>query len=171
MDARPLSRTGLLAAGAVAAYVFESLLPMPLPWARIGLSNIFVVISLFGWGFKDALLVNLARVTAGNLLLGILLSPAFVFSLAGSMCALLAMALVRWKFVPPLSVIGASCIGATVNNMVQVMLFTALLSWSDIALSLLGGFVLLGVAVGFVTGLITSRVLDKVVLERTGPVG
>ncbi|MFH1312961.1 MAG: Gx transporter family protein [Candidatus Eisenbacteria bacterium] len=171
MDARSLSRTGLLAAGAVAAYVFESLLPMPLPWARIGLSNVFVVIALFGFGFKDAFLVNLARVLAGNLLLGILLSPAFVFSFAGSTCALMAMAVVRWKLVPPLSVVGASCIGAAVNNFVQVMLFTTILSWSGIASSLLGGFILMGVGVGFVTGLIASRVLDKVILERTGSVG
>ena len=171
MEARSLSRVAMLAAGAVGAYVFESLLPMPLPWARIGLSNIFVVISLFGWGFRDAFLVNLARVVAGNLLLGVLLSPAFVFSLAGSTGALLAMAVVRWKLVPPLSVVGASCIGAVVNNVVQVLLFTVLLSWSGIVSSLLGGFILLGVAVGFVTGLIASRILKKVVLERTGFVG
>ena len=171
MDARSLSRTGLLAAGAVAAYVFESLLPMPLPWARVGLSNVFVVIALFGFGFRDAFLVNLARILAGNLLLGVLLSPAFLFSLGGSMCALMAMTVVRWKLVPPLSVVGASCIGATVNNIIQVILFTTILSWSGIAISLLGGFILMGVGVGFVTGLIASRILDKVILERTGSVG
>ena len=171
MDARSLSRVGLLAAGAVGAYVFESLLPMPLPWARVGLSNIFVVIALFGWGLKDALLVNLARVAAGSLLLGILFSPAFMFSLAGSMCALLAMAGVRWKLVPPLSVVGASCVGAAVNNVVQLLLFTVLLSWSGVVSSLLGGFLLMGVAVGLVTGLVASRILNKVVLERTRSVG
>jgi heptaprenyl diphosphate synthase len=161
----------LLAAGAVAAYVFESLLPMPLPWARIGLSNVFVVIALFGFGFREAFLVNLARVLAGNLLLGILFSPAFLFSFAGSMCALISMALVRWKLVPPLSVIGTSCIGAVASNVIQVLLFTTVLSWSGIASSLLGGFILMGVGVGSVTGLIASRILGKVVVERTGAVG
>jgi heptaprenyl diphosphate synthase len=171
VSARALSRLGLLSAGAVAVYVFESLLPTPFPWAKIGLSNTLVVISLFWFGLRGALMVNIARVVAGNLLLGIIVSPAFVFSLLGSTSALMVMALVRWKLVPPLSVVGTSCVGAVANNVVQITLFTALLSWSGIARSLLGGFILLGVGVGFVTGLIASRVLDKVALERTGPVG
>jgi len=79
-----LSRLGLLAAAAVAAYVFESLLPSPVPWARIGLSNVFVITALFAFGARDALLVNLIRVIAGNFLMGFMFSPAFVFSLAGS---------------------------------------------------------------------------------------
>jgi heptaprenyl diphosphate synthase len=171
MSGRRLAVLGLISAGAVAAYVFESLLPTPIPWARVGLSNVFVIISLFGFGFRDALMVNLARVIAGNLLLGIIFSPGFVFSLGGSMSALVAMALVRWKLVPPLSVIGASCLGAVVNNVVQVVLFTLVLSWSDIVGGLLGGFILLGVGVGFITGFIASRILTKVVLARTGSLG
>lgn len=171
MEARAVARLGLLAAGAVGAYVFESLLPMPFPWARVGLSNIFVVVSLFAFGFTDALMVNMARVIAGNLLTGILLSPAFVFSLAGSTGALVVMALIKSRLVPPLSVVGTSCAGAVINNMIQVALFTVLLSWSGIARSLLGGFILLGVGVGLVTGLIASAVLEKVGLERTTSVG
>ena len=61
MDAKSLSRIGVLSASAVAAYVFESLLPSPFPWARVGLSNVFVVVTLFGFGLKDAFLVNLAK--------------------------------------------------------------------------------------------------------------
>ena len=95
-----LSRLGLLAAAAVAAYVFESLLPSPVPWARIGLSNVFVVTALFAFGTSDAFLVNLVRVIAGNLLMGFIFSPAFVFvsetigkpSLAGSGSVMLAEA-------------------------------------------------------------------------------
>jgi heptaprenyl diphosphate synthase len=165
-----LSRLGLLAAGAVAAYVFESLLPSPVPWARIGLSSVFVVTALFAFGLKDAFVVNLVRVAAGNFLMGFMLSPAFVFSLAGSTSALMVMALVRWRFVPPLSVVGASCLGATTNNIIQVVLFTLLFSSSGLAGRLLGGFVLLGTGVGFFTGLVASGILSKVALESTGPV-
>jgi heptaprenyl diphosphate synthase len=170
VNARHLSRLGLLAASAVAAYVFETLLPSPVPWARIGLSNVFVVTTLFAFGLKDAFIVNLIRVLAGNFLVGFMFSPAFIFSLAGSTSALMVMALVRWRSVPPLSVVGTSCLGATSNNIIQVGLFTFLFSASGLPGHLLGGFVLLGTGVGFFTGLVAAGILNKVVLESVRPV-
>jgi heptaprenyl diphosphate synthase len=151
--------------------VFEGLLPSPFPWARIGLSNIVILVALFGLGFKAALLVNLVRIVAGNLFLGIIFSPAFLFSLVGSMSALAAMAVARWKLVPPLSVVGISCLGASLNNAVQVLVFTFLFSGSGMVKGLLGGFILLGVGVGFVTGMVAHQLLKKVVLERAEGVG
>jgi heptaprenyl diphosphate synthase len=171
VTAHSLSRLGVLSACAVAVYIFESLIPSPFPWAKIGLSNTLVVVALFGLGLRDALTVNITRVVAGNLILGLIGSPAFLFSLLGSTSALMVMALARWKMVPPLSVVGTSCLGAVVNNAVQASLFTVLLSWSGIVRNLIGGFILLGVGVGFVTGLIASGILKKVVLDRIGPVG
>ncbi len=161
-----LSRLGILSACAVAVYVFESYMPMPIPWARLGLSNVVVVTALFGYGFKDALIVNLARIVAGNLLLGLILSPAFIFSIAGSMAALFVMAGARWKLVPPLSVVGTSALGAVTSNVVQVTIFTATFALSSATRNLMGAFILLGVGVGFLTGLIAARVLDKVGLAR-----
>lgn len=160
-----LSRLGLLAAAAIAAYAFESLLPSPVPWARIGLSNVFVVTALFAFGAREALVVNLIRVVAGNFLIGFIFSPAFIFSLAGSMSALGVMAFLRWRLVPPLSVVGTSCLGAVANNVVQITVFSLLFSSAGVARGLVGGFVLLGAGVGFVTGLIASAVLSKVRLE------
>jgi heptaprenyl diphosphate synthase len=165
-----LSRIAVLGAAAVAAYVFESLLASPLPFARIGVSNVFVVVALFGFGFGEAFLVNLVRVLAGSLLLGFTLSPAFVFSLAGSMSALGVMALAKWKAVPPLSVIGTSCAGAATSNLVQIALFTALFARWPVPAALLGGFLILGVAVGLLTGVLAAVILRKVVLERYGAV-
>ncbi|MGD8627680.1 MAG: Gx transporter family protein [bacterium] len=165
-----LSRLGLLAAAAVAAYVFESMLPSPVPWARIGLSNVFVVIALFGFGARDALIVNLVRVIAGNFLMGFMFSPAFIFSLAGSTAALGVMVLLRWGLWPRLSVIGVSCLGAVTNNVVQVGVFTLLFSASGAARGLMGSFILLGTGVGFFTGMIAMAILAKVRLETARPV-
>jgi len=165
LDGRVLSRLGGLAGGAVALYVFEAMLPSPMPWARIGLSNTFVLITLFAFGLRQALLVNLVRVIAGNLLLGIFFSPAFVLSFGGSFTAVFLMGFLWQRFVPPLSVIGVSCLGAVVNNTVQIVLFTLLLTRSIIAGPVLGGFVLLGVAVGVLTGFIAARIIEKLRLE------
>jgi heptaprenyl diphosphate synthase len=146
--------------------MFEAFLPTPLPWARIGLSNVFVIVALFSSGFGDAFMVNAVRVVAGNLLLGLTLSPAFLLSSAGSTSALVVMAGVRWKLVPPLSVVGASCLGAVTSNAIQVVLFGILFAGWSLVTDLLGVFVLLGTGVGFVTGLISAGILQKVVLER-----
>ena len=168
MRARRLTRIAVLSAAAVAAYLFESLLPVPIPFARIGLSNIFVVVALFGLGLREAVLVNLVRVLAGSLVMGLILSPAFLFSLAGSMSALAVMALIRWRGPSPLSVVGVSVAGAVASNVVQVVLFTAFFAGWPVPLNLLGTFILLGAAVGTLTGLIAAGVLSKVVLERYG---
>lgn len=165
-----LARLGLLAAAAVAAYVFESLLPSPFPWARIGLSNVFVVAALFAFGARDAFVVNLIRVIAGNFLMGFMFSPAFIFSLAGSTSALAVMTFLKWRLAPPLSVVGVSCLGAVTNNVVQVIVFTLLFSAAGVARDLMGAFILLGTGVGFFTGLVAMAILFKVRLETERPV-
>ena len=163
-----LARLGLLAAAAVAAYVFEGLLPTPLPWARLGLSNVVVVLVLFGQGLGAAFAVNLVRIVAGNLLGGMLLGPAFIFSAAGSTVALLVMAGLRRALVPPLSIVGASLAGAVANNAVQVAVFAALFAPSRATANLLGAMVLAGVAVGLVTGVAAAKIVDKVGLASRG---
>jgi len=168
---RTMSRLALLAACAVAVYVFEGLLPMPIPWARLGLSNVVIVVCLFGYGLEAAFLVNLVRIVSGNLLLGLVASPAFLFSAAGSMAALLVMGTVRWKLVPPFSVLGTSLLGAVTNNLVQVLIFFALFAPSAASTDLLGVFILLGVGVGSLTGAIAGRIVDKVGLARYSALG
>jgi heptaprenyl diphosphate synthase len=167
VDAKRLSRIGVLSACAVAAYVFESLIPVPVPWARVGLSNVVVVIALFGFGFREAMLVTLMRIVAGNLLLGIVMSPSFVMSLAGGLAALIVMALVGKWAVPPLSVIGASVSGAVANNAVQICVFALLFTGGGVPRQLMGTFVILGAAVGFLTGVLSAELLKKVALESS----
>jgi heptaprenyl diphosphate synthase len=166
METRRVSRIGVLGAAAVATYVFEGMLPAPLPFARVGVSNVFVVVALFGFGSREAVLVNLIRVVAGSLFLGLALSPAFLFSLAGSMSALGVMALIKWKALPPFSVVGASAAGAATSNLAQVAVFALLFTGWPVPAGLAGGFLLFGVAVGVLTGLLAALVLRKVILER-----
>jgi heptaprenyl diphosphate synthase len=165
MDASRVSRIGVLSACAVAAYVFESFIPMPVPWARVGISNVVVVIALFGFGFREALLVAVVRVVAGNLLMGVLISPSFVLSLAGGLAALVVMGLVRQGAVPPISVVGTSVAGAVANNAVQIYVFALLFTGGAVPRELMGAFIILGVGVGLVTGFLSAVLLGKVALE------
>ena len=171
MDAPRISRVGILSACAVAVYVFESFLPVPVPWARIGLSNVVVILALFGFGLREALLVTLVRVAAGNLLLGLLLSPSFVMSLAGAIASVLAMEVARRVMIPPLSLVGASVLGAVLNNVAQIQVFAVLFTGGGAPRELMGTFMIIGAAVGLVTGMLASVLLDKVVLESTRRLG
>jgi heptaprenyl diphosphate synthase len=167
MSSQNLARIGILSACAVAAYVFESFIPVPVPWARIGISNIVVVITLFGFGIPEAIVVTLIRIVAGNLVLGILISPSFVMSLSGGMAALAVMALARRLLIPPLSVIGVSMLGAVASNTAQIRVFALLFTDGGAPSALLGAFIIMGAAVGFVTGMVSARILEKVTLERS----
>ena len=45
-----IARLGLLASAAVVLFVFESLAPRPLPWMKLGLGNLPVVVALWIFG-------------------------------------------------------------------------------------------------------------------------
>ncbi|MBF0110975.1 MAG: Gx transporter family protein [Magnetococcales bacterium] len=83
------------AAAAVTAHLFESGLPVPGPWFKPGLANIFVLVAWFQLGWRAAVGVSLLRVFAASLILGTFLSPTFFLSLSGAIGSLLAMGLME----------------------------------------------------------------------------
>lgn len=167
MKPRSVARIGIFSAAAVAAYVAETVLPMPVPWARVGISNVVVVVALLVFGLKQAILVNLIRVVVGNLLTGGLLGVGFILSLSGSTVSTLTMGTLRSFFPFSLSVVGISSVGASVNNLVQVTIFGLIVGGPMIPKQMLGGFLLLGVGVGMVTGFLASFVMARLKLEST----
>ncbi len=89
-------RIAWLAALAITIHIMESALPSPLPGVKPGLANVVVIVVLFRYGWATAAWVSGLRVLAGSLLLGTFLSPTFVLSLSGALCALLALAATAW---------------------------------------------------------------------------
>ncbi|HIJ85202.1 MAG: heptaprenyl diphosphate synthase component I [Magnetococcales bacterium] len=81
-------------AAAVSAHVLESGLPLPGPWFKPGLANIFVLVAWFHLGGRAAMGVAVLRVLASSLILGTFLSPTFFLSLSGALGALLAMGII-----------------------------------------------------------------------------
>lgn len=171
MKPRSVAKLGVFSAAAIAAYVAESIFPTPVPWARIGISNVVVVIALFAFGLRQAVLVNSIRVIIGNLLTGGLLGVGFILSLLGSTVSTLTMGVLRSLFSSWLSVVGVSSVGASVNNLVQVMIFGLMVGQPVISKPMLGAFLLMGVGVGLVTGLIASFVMARLKLENRSILG
>ena len=73
-----VARLGLMASAAIVLFVFESLAPKPLPWMKLGLGNLPVLVSLLSFGSGPALAVSAVKLVVGGLLSGGLAGPAFV---------------------------------------------------------------------------------------------
>ncbi|MBF0506077.1 MAG: Gx transporter family protein [Nitrospirae bacterium] len=113
-------RIALLASYAIALHGLEALVPSPIPWLRLGLSNIITVITLFFYGIRPALMVTMVRIVLGSLLLGTFLGPAFFLSLSGGLAGTVSMGIVMTLFPGSFGPLGISLIGALFHNIAQL---------------------------------------------------
>ncbi len=145
---------------AIGLYTVENLLPSPIPWLRIGASNVAVVLALYELGVVPAAGVLLLKLVLGSLLFGRFLSPFFWFGLAGGTLGLAAMAVAftagrRW-----LSVVGVSIAGGVFHNVGQLAVARLLLLPADAASYLLPILVLVGTVGGGVIGIVAGLVQE-----------
>lgn len=165
---RRLARLALLTGSALVLHVFETLVPAPLPWLRVGLANVVAVTLLETDGPGAALVVTLLRVVLGALLLGALLSPAFLLSLAGGLAAVGAMVAARALARGVLSLVGISVVGAVAHNAGQAALLATLFVPPAAALRLLPWLVLSATLVGGLTGLSARALAQYLTAARGG---
>ena len=72
-----LLQLSLIATGGLVLFLFESLIPRPLPWLKPGLANIATLYALQKFGLRESLSVTLLRICVGGIILGTFLNPAF----------------------------------------------------------------------------------------------
>jgi heptaprenyl diphosphate synthase len=159
-------RIALLSAYALALHGFESLLPTPIPWLRLGLANIVTLITLFLYGIRAAIMVTLIRVILSSIFTGTFLGPAFILSLGGGVASTLAMGSVL-SIAPRLfSTIGLSLIGALFHNIAQLFLAYFLFIQRIEAILLISPLIIL---IGTVTGTVNGVISDLVIknLKKT----
>lgn len=151
MKVRKLTQSAVFLALAMIAFLLEGLVPPPVPavpWAKLGLSNIFVLMTLFVTGAPYALVVLLAKCLLGGIFAGFLslwysLSAGFVSLLAG---LLLYRFCNRFFSLPAIS---AVC--AALHNAVQVVMAVVLMGSTG-----LWYFLPLSAAIGLATGTVTG---------------
>lgn len=140
-----------LAVGMIFSYV-ETLLPLNLifPGFKLGLANTVILLLLRRFGFREAMLVNIARILLSSLLFGNAMS--LIFSLAGGVIALI-LEWIMLKF-SVFGILGVSSAGGAIHNLAQTIAAALILSTAGImklspVLLLLGGFT--GILCGIVT--------------------
>lgn len=93
-------------------------LPVPVPGAKIGLSNIVVLAVLLRYGLKEALAVAFMKSLVLMALFG---SPvSFLYSVCGGLGSVLVMALMKKRWSEKFSVMGISVAGAAVHYLMQL---------------------------------------------------
>ncbi len=166
---RHIALIALFSASAVVCYVVESFIPHPLPWVRFGFGNIVVLIALYLLGFRTSFLIALMKSLIGALIVGNLLSPAFLFSIAGSISSVLVMALVLAIPRTPFSPFGISIIGAVSHNLAQLVIAALLFIGLREVLFLFPVFIVISMITGSITGFIALFVLRPLSrIERWG---
>ena len=115
-----LTRTALLVGFGLVMFLFESILPRPLPWAKPGLGNIATLLALYWLGAASAWAVTLLRVLLGSFFIGSFLNPGFWLSLAGGCAATATMTLLKKHAPTQFSMIGVSLAGALAHVLAQI---------------------------------------------------
>jgi heptaprenyl diphosphate synthase len=153
-------RIAVLSAYALALHGFESLIPMPIPWLRVGLANIITVTTFILFGFRAAMMVTLVRVFIASLLTGSFLGPGFILSLGGGVLSILAMGAVS-SLVPGLfGPVGLSLIGALFHNLAQLFFaYLLFVQKAEPVLIITPVLMLIGTLTGLVNGLVADLLI------------
>ena len=117
---RKVVRIALFVSLALAVYLVESAVPVPvpIPGFKWGFSNFVVLMSLTMLGTRDVLWIVIFKVLLGNFLSGKFLSPVFFISCFGNLSGVLSM--IALSKTRCFGYIGISVIGAFANNLAQL---------------------------------------------------
>jgi heptaprenyl diphosphate synthase len=124
---RRLDRVAFLGACCLFLSSVEYLLPKPIPFLRIGIANLPVLLALDILSPPLVLLVVALKVAGQALLAGTLFSYVFLFSLIGSTASGLTMVLLRSLLGRRMSLVGVGVLGAFVSNAAQLILARVLI--------------------------------------------
>jgi uncharacterized membrane protein len=138
----------------------EYVFPKPVPFFRLGLANIPILLSLGVLSPKELLLLGMLKILGQGLVNGTLASYVFLFSLGGTTASILAMYGYYRLFPNHSSYIGISLIGALASNLVQVWLSLQFI-FGRSAWIIVPYFLGMGGATGLVMGLFASVFVRK----------
>lgn len=150
---------GLLTALALILSYIETLIPFQpgIPGIKIGLANLAVLICLYLFGWKEAMLLTVVKVLVSGFLFGNLFMIAY--SLAGALLSALTMILLKrtgWFHVPVVS-----AAGGVMHNIGQLIVaFFAVETYSVIYY--MPVLILAGLITGIVIGAAAALVLPYI---------
>lgn len=151
----------LLSALGIVLGLFESVIPLPvaIPGARLGLSNIVVLVTIVAIGYKEGFFISIFKTIILALVTGAVSS--FFFSLGGAILSSVFMILSHKYLQKYLSLIGISEIGSFFHNLGQVMVASFIMQSTTI-FAYLPILVILGIFTGFFVGLSSIYIVKNI---------
>lgn len=149
----------LMAAFALFLSTVEYMIPKPVPFMRIGLANLPLIIGLGILSDREYVLLAFLKVLGQGLVTGTIFSYIILFSLAGTFTSALIMYLLhrfarRWT-----SLLGISIAGAMASNIAQLQL-SRLILFGDAARLIAPPFLIVGLVTSIILGLFAIRFVE-----------
>ncbi len=161
MQLQDKQKIAVLSAIAIAIHSIENLIPMPVPWLRLGLSNIITLIAFLLFGLRIAMLITLIRITVSSMLIGTFPGPAFILSLSGGFTGLAGLCFS--SIIPFLGITGLSVMAALSNISGQLIVAYFLFIKRPEAVLVIAPFlILLSTTTGTVNGLISAGIIRRI---------
>lgn len=160
MKIKRLVHLSLLISMALAISILESMIPLPFvaPGAKLGLSNIIILVSLLVFGFRYALCVSAMKSFLLMLITGSVTS--FLYSFTGAILSTISMFLAHKYLGNFLTSIGISIIGAVAHNFAQVLVASLILS-NFMLFTYLPILIFVGLFTGYFVGISSDLVSNK----------
>jgi len=134
----------------------EYMIPKPIPFLRVGIANLPILVGLDLLPAPLLLLVVVLKVLGQALVGGTLFSYVFLFSAAGSFSSALAMLAARRLQRANISLVGLGVIGALFGNAAQILL-ARLLIFGEAAWLIAPPFLAVGTVTAVLLGLFAER--------------
>lgn len=149
LSLKKLALCGLLSALSLITFLIENLFPpLIIPGAKIGLSNVFILLSALILGAGYGYITLIIKVLLGSFFSGNI--SAIVFSLPSGAIAL-TLEVIALYFIKRSSIISVSVLGAVVNITTQNLIF-CIYTQTPQYLVYLPYLALIGVLGGIITG-------------------
>ncbi|MCR5771034.1 MAG: Gx transporter family protein [Butyrivibrio sp.] len=148
----------LLGVALVLSYV-ESLIPFAfgIPGMKLGLPNAAILIVLYLYGWKEALIINILRIVLSGFMFGSMFG--ILFSLSGALISFIVMCLV--KRLDIFSIKGVSICGGVSHNIGQMLVAVFVVKTSGI-MYYLPVLMVGGVITGILIGIISQSIIPRI---------
>lgn len=159
-SARRVATLAVLTAMGLIMFMVESLFPpLFLPGAKMGLSNIFSLLTVYVLGPIEAIILVVIRTTLGSIFTGNISTLMYSMT-AGLVSVVVSVILVEFVY-PRVSIVAISVVAAVMHNLTQNVVF-CLVSNTPEMFSYMPWLALLGVVAGIIVGFAVWFILRAV---------
>lgn len=165
MHENRIATLAILTGISICMFAFESFLPKPLPFLRLGLANLIVLLLLINKHSIEAAIVTLGKVCIGGFITGMFFSPANLLSFAGSITSFFVM-FAAIQLPVNFSCVGISIIGAVIHNLAQLVCVRWIIIQDNSVFRFFPLMVILGILTGGFIGYLTALIQKKLLIKE-----